>query len=342
MDRFNSIYQQWRDSAENSYDTLPANPNLTPSQIDLLLAYAEGVGAHGKNIKEQIAAHSDLTPAQFQQLFKEYGFKDELTQNPYLTTDQIDLLYSTPGLDARILGVFSKLTEEQFNRFVNDDEMVREDAIYFLSQNPHLTAKQIDLLYNIFATSDDLPDGCGHLASYSKLTDEQVSLFLRDERLDELSDNPNLTTEQIDRLMAQTDIRGDYSFRVWRGIATHSKLTNQQVGKFLNRHLTEGGCFANDLRKNPNLTSEQVTMLFKPTQDELEGECDKPDFSLLARHANLTDDQWEFFDDDIKVVKRRDGKVLREVSNYLQELALNHSINPLAHSNRTGIINWMW
>ena len=129
MDRFDSIYQQWSDSAENAYDTLPANPNLTPSQIDLLLVYAEGVGAHGKNIKEEIARHSALTPAQFQKLFTEYGFKDELTQNPHLTTDQIDLLYSTNSGDTRLLGAYSKLTEAQFNRFVNDDQMIREGGI---------------------------------------------------------------------------------------------------------------------------------------------------------------------------------------------------------------------
>ena len=172
MDRFDSIYQQWSDSAENAYDTLPANPNLTPSQIDLLLVYAEGVGAHGKNIKEEIARHSDLTPAQFQKLFTEYGFKDELTQNPHLTTDQIDLLYSTNSGDTRLLGAYSKLTEAQFNRFVNDDEMMRSNGIGFLSQNPHLTAKQIDFLYNTYSPASDL-------ASYSKLTDKQFQNCLK-------------------------------------------------------------------------------------------------------------------------------------------------------------------
>ena len=332
MDRFDSIYQQWSDSAVNSYDTLPANPNLTPSQIDLLLVYAEGDGAHGKNIKEQIAAHSDLTPAQFQKLFTEYGFKDELTQNPHLTTDQIDLLYSTNSGDTRLLGAYSKLTEAQFNRFVNDDQMIRESGINFLIHNPHLTAKQIDFLYN---TS---PRSANDLASYSKLTDKQFENFLASGWVVELSDNSNLTTEQIDRLMVRMDVEDDW--RVLQGIATNAKLTNKQVERIISGEWEY--CFANDLRKNPNLTSEQVTMLFKPTQDELEGECDEPDFSLLARHANLTDDQWRFFDDDINVVKRGDGTVLREVSNYLQQLALNPSINPLKGEFSTGIFNWSW
>ncbi len=330
MDRFDSIYQQWSDSAENSYDTLPANPNLTPSQIDLLLAYAEGVGAHGKDIKEEIARHSALTPAQFQKLFTEYGFKDALTMNPQLTTDQIDLLYSTDSGDTRELGAYSKLTEAQFNRFVNDDEMMRSNGIAFLSQNPHLTAKQIDFLYNTYSPPS-------HLASYSKLTDKQFQNFLASGWVVELSDNSNLTTEQIDRLMA-LDVAEDW--RVGHGIATNAKLTNKQVERIISGEWEY--CFANDLRKNPNLTSEQVTMLFKPTQRELEGECDEPDFSLLARHANLTDDQWEFFADDIKVVKRADKTVLREVSKYLQQLALNPSINPLKGEFSTGIFNWKW
>ena len=39
-----------------------------------------------------------------------------LARNSNLTTDQIDLLYSTEGLDKDDLAYYPKLTDEQFNR----------------------------------------------------------------------------------------------------------------------------------------------------------------------------------------------------------------------------------
>ena len=85
MDRFESIYQQWSDLADGSYNTLPANPNLTPSQIDLLLAYAGGVESKflGWNIRRQIAERAKLTDEQFMRFFNDTEVnKKYLAPNP--------------------------------------------------------------------------------------------------------------------------------------------------------------------------------------------------------------------------------------------------------------------
>jgi uncharacterized protein YneF (UPF0154 family) len=322
MDRFESIYQQWMNKAENSYDTLPANPNLTPSQIDLLLAYAEGVeyAGHGENIKEQIAAHAKLTDEQFMRIFNDKMVGGTfLTSNPNLTEKQIDLLYTHDDFDNDYLASYSKLTDEQFMRIFND-ELVNNDS---LAQNSNLTTEQIDLLYQSFELLSGDKDS---LSQYSKLTDEQFMRFFHDESVDNdyLAQNPHITEEQIDLLYKTEGVDIDE-------LAIGSKLTDEQFMRFF--HDAEG-----DMRlflaQNSNLTTEQIDLLYQTNDNEIKRH--------LATHSKLTDDQWRFFDDDTDVVKRPDNTVLREVSNYLQQLALNPSINPQKEEFSTGIFNWSW
>ena len=72
------------------------------------------------------------------QLLYEYdggdlGVWDSLTRNTNLTEEQIDLLYKTEGVDKDYLAKYSKLTDEQFMRFFND-----EDYNDYLAQNPSI------------------------------------------------------------------------------------------------------------------------------------------------------------------------------------------------------------
>ena len=76
------------------------------------------------------------------------GVKNQIAEeylglNPNLTTEQIDLLYQTQGVDKEYLARYSKLTEEQFMRLFNDEDLNKK----YLSQNRNLTPEQIDLLY---------------------------------------------------------------------------------------------------------------------------------------------------------------------------------------------------
>ena len=91
--------------------------------------------------------------------------RNYLSYNPYLTTEQIDLLYDA-GEDKDYLAQYPKLTDKQFLRLFNDDDV---KIIKYLAQNPNLTPNQIDLLYDAGADKDSL-------ARFPKLTDEQ---FLR-------------------------------------------------------------------------------------------------------------------------------------------------------------------
>jgi uncharacterized protein YneF (UPF0154 family) len=334
MNRFDSIYQHWVEPHQDNYDTLPANPNLTPAQIDLL--FIQGVSDsldHNRWVKERLAEHSKLTPQQFQHLFDEYGYRDHLAMNPNLTTEQIDLIYSTPSVDTRLLGAYSKLTEEQVNRFLNDDEMVRDNVIDFLAQNPHLTSDQIDLIYNMEGVDKS------SLGWSSKLTDEQFNRCFNDPDIDheDLATNPNLTSEQIDLLYQKggryADVnRADSVNMVRKNLSTHAKLNDEQVALYL---LSSLQSTLQNLAQNPHLTPDQIDLLYdegnENTYDEYDAFLRKRRQTLAEHSVNLTDDQWARFVNDPDFEK-----------TYLQKLALNPSINPLSQRNRTGIINWMW
>jgi len=143
---------------------LARNPNLTPEQIDLLYQTVQGVN------EKSLAMNPKLTEKQFMRFFNDEDFnKDYLASNSNLTTEQIDLLYQTEGVDKDQLARFPKLTNEQFMRLFNEGQNQNADLLFYLAQNPNLTPKQIDLLYDAGSDKESL-------AQYPKLTDEQ---FLR-------------------------------------------------------------------------------------------------------------------------------------------------------------------
>ena len=119
----------------------------------------------------------------FKLLYNSGANKNSLALNRNLTTEQIDLLYQTQGVDRGSLSRFSKLTDIQFMRLFNDEDFNKND----LSQNPNLTPEQIDLLYFAGANRNSL-------ASYSKLTDEQFMRFFNDEFVNNnyLAQNPSI------------------------------------------------------------------------------------------------------------------------------------------------------
>ena len=114
---------------------------------------------------------------------------DYLSANPNLTSEQIDLLYEIGGKGGNVnlkrnLARYPKLSEEQFMRFFNHEDFDKD----YLSQNPNLTPKQIDLLYQTKGADKD------YLAQYPKLTDEQFLRFFNDEdvRNTHLTQNPSI------------------------------------------------------------------------------------------------------------------------------------------------------
>ena len=207
--------------------------------------------------------------------------KISLSDNPNLTTEQIDLLYENEGAERRFgkglrvnLARYPKLTEKQFMRFFNDGDFNKD----YLSANPHLTPEQIDLLYQTKGVKRF------YLTLKSKLTDEQFMRFFNnhpDTRIF-LSANPNLTPEQIDLLYQIEGV--DNTER----LASHPKLTNEQFMRFFNDY----DLYKNYLARNPNLTTEQIDLLY-----QIEG----ADKSSLARYPKLTEEQFmrAFNDEDL-------------------------------------------
>ena len=117
--------------------------------------------------------------------------KNALAMNRNLTTEQIDLLYSTDvsgGIKNR-LARFPKLTDEQFNQLFNDSDVNKN----YLSQNPNLTTEQIDLLYSTEGVRQ------GFLLRHSKLTDEQFNRFFNNSHEDNLAYNPSINPLPINK-----------------------------------------------------------------------------------------------------------------------------------------------
>ena len=119
--------------------------------------------------------------------------KNSFPQNSNLTTEQIDLLYST-AIRKDYLAQYPKLTDEQFMRFFNDDNFSKN----YLALNPHLTTEQIDLLYS----TEDVDEN--HLAAYPKLTDEQFNRFFNDENVNKssLAYNPSINPLPLNKWQA--------------------------------------------------------------------------------------------------------------------------------------------
>ena len=122
-----------------------------------------------------------------------------------------------------------------------------------------------------------------------------------------LSDNPNLTPEQIDLLYNAVEDKDS--------LALYPKLTNEQFTRFFNdkdfnkKHLT----------KNPNLTTEQIDLLYQ-TEGVIK--------DFLARNPKLTNEQFMRFFNDEDLDK--------------DYLAPNPSINPANQPFASGIFNWKW
>ncbi len=249
----------------------------------------------------------------FKLLYDSGVSKDALSQNPNLTTEQIDLLYKTREEDImENLGRYPKLTEEQFMRYYNEADFL---DLKYLSRNPHLTTEQIDLLYETEGASKN------KLAQWTKLTEEQFMRFFKDKDVKKplLSYNSNLTTEQIDFLY---DYANDYVGRlnpnddVKRFLVQKSKLTDEQFMRFFN----DKDLPNRKLAKNPHLTPEQIDLLYKTKDEDI--------MENLARYPKLTDEQF--------MRAFNDGQTSKDF------LAMNPSINPVKQPFASGIFNWRW
>ena len=291
-----------------------------------------------------------------------------LSENPNLTTKQIDLLYENKGigsLDSKQLRVNlarqSKLTDEQFMRFFNDEDFDKD----YLAQNPNLTTEQIDLLYDADVQSY-------YLAQNPKLSEEQFMRFFNnhpDKRIF-LSANPNLTTEQIDLLYEIGNKKGG-NVNLKANLARYSKLSEEQFMRlFHDDDLAIKDRYKSQLAQNPNLTTEQIDLLYETVGAS---------WGYTATHSNLTDEQFmRMFNYDgfnknqlaqnpnltleqIDLLYQTEGVNKENLARYskLSEeqfmrlfndgitdknyLAMNPSINPDSEQVFTkGIFNWKW
>jgi len=288
-------------------DSFTQNPNLTTEQIDLLYQ-TEGVN------KENLARYSKLSEEQFMRFFNDKDVnKKYLAQNPNLTTEQIDLLYQNERVSKGYLAQFPKLTNEQFLRFFNDEDVKNT----YLSANPNLTTEQIDLLYEIGNKKGGNVNGKKNLARYSKLTNEQFLRFFNDKDFDKdyLTHNPNLTPKQID-LLYQTKGVSSSNFT-----ANYANLTDEQFMRFFNYE----GFNKNRLAQNRNLTPEQIDLLYQTKGGFMGANIDN-----LARYPKLTDEQFQR-------IAYRHSYAPRNF------LAMNPSINPPANKPfLSGVFNWRW
>ena len=302
MDRFDMLFND--DYVLENY--LAQNPNLTTDQIDLLYF------TFGVDVRELLAEYSKLTDEQFNRLFNDSAVdKNSLAQNPHLTTEQIDLLYSQFGevapspIDSqnitKNLAAHPKLTDEQFNRFFNDSDVDKD----YLALNTNLTTEQIDLLSTAGVNTY-------YLAQMSKPTAEQFNRFFNDSDVDKnsLAKNSHLTPEQIDLLYGYEGVDGDYL------AGSGAKLTDEQFNRLFN----DSDVGKDYLAMNPNLTTEQIDLLY--SREDVNQK-------YLLPYSKLTDEQFMRFFNDEDVDK-----------NYL---ALNPSINPLPLNKwQAGIFNWSW
>ena len=152
---------------------LSYNSNLTPEQIDFLYDYANDLGGRMRlnpndDVRRFLVQKSKLTDEQFMRFFNDKDLANtKLAKNPHLTTEQIDLLYQTEGVNKDSLARYPKLTEEQFMRFYFDKDVNKD----FLGMNKHITPEQIDLLYQTKGVSKE------NLSQWPKLTEEQFMRF---------------------------------------------------------------------------------------------------------------------------------------------------------------------
>ena len=242
----------------------------------------------------------------FELLYGSGVSKYTLSDNPNLTTEQIDLLYENKVANRVNLARKPKLTEKQFMRFFNEEGFKE-----YLARNPNLTPEQIDLLYD----AEELNQF--YLAQFPKLTDEQFMRFFNNHPKKRifLSANPNLTSEQIDLLYESGNKKGG-NVNLKRNLARYPKLSEEQFMRFFNHEDFDKDYLAH----NPNLTTEQIDLLY-----QTEG----VNKNYLAQYPKLTDEQFlRFFNDE-------------DVRNTY--LTLNPSINPPANKPfASGIFNWKW
>ena len=131
--------------------------------------------------------------------------------------------------------------------------------------------------------------------------------------MDALTENPNLTREQID-LLYQTE---DEQSVIKNTLATFPKLTDEQFTRFFNNADVNNTYLA----RNSNLTTKQIDLLYKTRGVKKNN---------LAECSKLTEEQFLRF--------------FKEGKTNIDSLGQNPSINPetVADNYPTGVINWKW
>jgi uncharacterized protein YneF (UPF0154 family) len=224
----------------------------------------------------------------FEMVFAKPELRYYLALNPNLTSEQVQrILDDSPNEHTkRGLAQNSKLTERQFGYL----ETATPASPYQreFSRNPNLTSRQIDRVIAWGKKGGNLHD---NLALNAKLSDEQLKRIDHRQIRHNLTNNTQLTTEQIDSLYEDAlkdawDTDRDY-------LAQNPKLTEEQFERFWDgdEDYRQGHGHQSYLSDNPHLTEDQIDRLMKHPDADKEG---------LSQYPKLTDEQFdELFNDEI-------------------------------------------
>jgi uncharacterized protein YneF (UPF0154 family) len=216
----------------------------------------------------------------FEMVFAKPELRYYLALNPNLTSEQVQRILDDSPTEhtKRGLAQYSKLTERQFGYLerATPDYYQRE-----FSKNPNLTSRQIDRVIAWGKKGGNLHD---NLALNAKLSDEQFKRIDHKKTRWNLTNNKQLTTEQIDSLYEDalkdaSDTDRDY-------LAQNPKLTEEQFKRFWDgdEDYLKGDGHQSYLSDNPHLTEDQIDRLMKHPDADNEG---------LSQYPKLTDEQFE-------------------------------------------------
>ncbi len=222
----------------------------------------------------------------FEMVFAKPELRYYLALNPNLTSEQVQrILDDSPNEHTkRGLAQYSKLTERQFGYL----ETATPASPYQreFSKNPNLTSRQIDRVIAWGKKGGNLHD---NLALNAKLSDEQFKRIDHKKTRWNLTNNKQLTTEQIDSLYE--DALKDASETDRDYLAQNPKLTEKQFERFWvgdedykKGSYPIGQGHQSYLSDNPHLTEDQIDRLMKHPDADKEG---------LSQYPKLTDEQFD-------------------------------------------------
>ena len=279
----------------------------------------------------------------------------EITQNPNLSSEQIDYFLSFPPTTMKLLEVegvlsniarYSRLTDKQFEFLIDSEYIKNTDGINTatqrLAKNSQLTYGQTERLLNdattlswqsLVSKQHFTNEQFNHIITttpyyYPLLVGKELPRIYR-----RLTRNPNLTPEQSQKVLDYYGV-DDFSTREFRWIIRRQHLP---IPLFLTLMRKKSDALYQYLQVNPNLTKNQSISLFTKATRQFQILKERkshnsciPDPDEIAIHTNLQHSE-SFF-----------NRLLKSPLIYKSWLAANPTLNPNPREFALGIFNWMW